>query len=319
MTDATVKAAITPPGGHGVGGARRGREGTAASRRGAALTPSSSLTRSSGRPDGACDAGDAGHALTPVVPVTPITPAVLARHCRAEDHDRHLRAQAAARKPAVVDVVRPRALAWPSPPAPAGPATATARFATRVTFGDGARLSGGRGVVATPRFAQPLAAWLDPSFLLAGVDIPPDTAGLWRSTSVRRGADRRRQSRARARAPLARRCLEPRLTPLARFFESRVSAAPRDMTAIAGWNAADRLGSHLAFGERVVLILRSRLVTHLAETAIFLAQAEPDGPFRKPGPTQLLPVFRGPAGPTPPTSASRSLPRTWRAIPAGTS
>ena len=75
-----------------------------------------------------------------------------------------------------------------------------------------------------------------------------------------------------------------------------MSAAPRDMTATAGWNAADRLGTHVAFGERVVLILRSRLVTHLAETAIFLAKAEPDGEFRKPGATQLMPVFRGPAG-----------------------
>jgi hypothetical protein len=241
--------------------------------------------------------------LTPVEPATPLTlvtpvrPAVLALTSSQTTMLATFTAQAAARKPTVVDVVRPKALAWPSPPAPAGPATAAARFATRITFGDGARLFAGGGVVATPRFDQPLAAWLDPGFLLAGVDIPPDTAGLLEVNNPFVEALIVAANHELARELLWRGVpLDRASTPLTRFFESRVSAAPRDMTATASWNLTDRLGSHLAFGERVILILRSRLVTHLAETAIFLARAESDGEFRKPGATHLLPVFRGPAG-----------------------
>ena len=201
-----------------------------------------------------------------------------------------------ARKPTVVDVVRPKALAWPVPATSSPAATATQRFGTRVALGDGARL-GGTGVVATPRFTQPLAAWLDPSFLLAGVDIPPDTAGLLEVNGPFVEALLVGANHELARELLWRGVpLDRRATLLGRFFESQLSAAPRDMTAIAEWSASDRLGAHLAFGERVVLILRSRLVSHLRETAIFLAQAEADGPYRKPGATQRLPVFRGSAG-----------------------
>ncbi len=234
---------------------------------------------------------------TPLTLATPPKPAVLALTSTQTTMLATFTAQAAARKPAIVEVVRPASLAWPSPPQADGPAAAVARFATRVTFGDGARLSGGRGVVATPRFDQPLAAWLDPGFLLAGVNIPPDTAGLLEVNSPFVEALIVAANHELARELLWRGVPLDRVsTPLTRFFESRVSSAPRDMTATAGWNAADRLGTHVAFGERVVLILRSRLVTHLAETAIFLARADPDGPFRKPGETHLMPVFRGPAG-----------------------
>ena len=62
------------------------------------------------------------------------------------------------------------------------------------------------------------------------------------------------------------------------------------------WAATDELGSHVAFGEQVVLILRSHLVAHLDQTTIFLAPAVADGPFRKPGTDQLMPSFRGFAG-----------------------
>jgi hypothetical protein len=82
-------------------------------------------------------------------------------------------------------------------------------------------------------------------------------------------------------------------TLLTRFFESRVSAAPRDVTPISDWKPEDQLGSHIPLGERSILILRSRLVSHLSETAIFLVKAEPDGPYRKPGLKQILPLFRG--------------------------
>jgi len=85
-------------------------------------------------------------------------------------------------------------------------------------------------------------------------------------------------------------------TPLTRFFGSTGSQAPKDLPAIATWKDADRLGSHLAFGERAVFVLRSRLVGHLSEALVYLAQAVADGQYRKPGPTQLPPVFRGTAG-----------------------
>ena len=293
VTDATVRSAIAPAGGHG-----------------GVLTGGGLTHTVVGTHPVVGPAGPTLHTVTPVTPVltpvtpatpltlvTPVSPTVLALTSTQTTMLATFTLQTAARKPAVVEVVRPRALAWPSPPAPAGPATAAARFATRVTFGDGARVFGGRGVVATPRFDQPLAAWLDPGLLLAGVDIPPDTAGLLEVNNPFVEALIVAANHELARELLWRGVpLDRSSTPLTRFFESRVSAAPRDMAATAGWNPADRLGAHVAFGERVVLILRSRLVTHLAETAIFLAKAEPDGEFRKPGQTHLMPVFRGPAG-----------------------
>jgi len=84
----------------------------------------------------------------------------------------------ATRIPPTIDVLRLKTFEWARPAPPTGPLTATARFASRVALGDAGRLRPGIGVVATPRFTQPLGAWLEPQFLLAGVDIPPDTAGL---------------------------------------------------------------------------------------------------------------------------------------------
>ena len=306
VTDATVKAAITPGGHGGVvgghGGVVGGHGGVLAGGGlthpvvgtvGPTLQPATPVTLVTP----VTPAITPFEPATPLTLVTPVSPAVLALTSTQTTMLATFTLQAAVRKPAVVEVVRPESLAWPSPPEPAGPATAAARFATRVTFGDGARLFGGRGVVATPRFEQPLAAWLDPGLLLAGVDIPPDSAGLLEVNAPFVEALIVAANHELARELLWRGVPLDRVsTPLTRFFESRVSAAPRDMQATAGWNIADRLGSHVAFGERVVLILRSRLVTHLAETAIFLAKAEPDGEFRKPGETHLMPVFRGPAG-----------------------
>jgi len=205
--------------------------------------------------------------------------------------------QLAARAPAVVDVVRPKAFAWLRPVVASGPETATTRFARRVRFGDGARLRPGIGVVATPRFAQPLASWLDPAFLLAGVEIPPDTAGMLAVNAEMIEALLVGANHELARELLWRGVpLERSVTLLTRFFAAQLAAAPRDMSAIAGWSAGDALGAHVAFGERVVLVLRSRLVSRLSETAVFLARAEMDGEFRRPGATQLPPVFRGGAG-----------------------
>ena len=203
-----------------------------------------------------------------------------------------------ARRPAVVEVLRPRAFDWLSPAdARAGAASAATRFAQRVDFGDGARLQGGGGIVATPRFDQPIGAWLDPAFLLAGVDIPVDTAGMLEVNGPFVEALLAGANHELARELLWRGVpLDRQATPLARFFASRAAAAPRDMTPIAQWAPASALGSHLQSGERVVLVLRSLLVGHLSETIVFLAQAEADGAYRRPGATQRLPVFRGSAG-----------------------
>jgi hypothetical protein len=207
-------------------------------------------------------------------------------------------AQLDARKPAIVEVKRPKAFAWLAPAATVTPsATPTARFAQRVNFGAGARLRTGVGIVATPRFNQAISAWLDPGFLLEGVNIPVDTAGMLAVNTQFVEALMVGANHELARELLWRGVpLDRTIAPLTRFFESRASNAPRDMTAISQWTLASTLGSHVDLGERVVLVLRSRLVSRLNETVIYLAKAEADGQFRKPGATQLLPMFRGNAG-----------------------
>ena len=66
----------------------------------------------------------------------------------------------ATRGPAIVQVITPKALVWPTPSSATAYPGARARFAARITFGEGARLDDSTGVVATPRFTQPLSAWL---------------------------------------------------------------------------------------------------------------------------------------------------------------
>ena len=90
--------------------------------------------------------------------------------------------------------------------------------------------------------------------------------------------------------------VDRRATFLTQFFESQGTTAPVGLRPVAEWDANDQLGDHLSFGEQVVLILRSHLVSHLDQTTIFLAPAVADGQFRKPGTDQLLPTFRGSAG-----------------------
>jgi hypothetical protein len=200
-----------------------------------------------------------------------------------------------AEQPEVVEVTAPEPFAWIAPVAPA--VTAAMRFEARVNLASAARVRSGSVIVATPRFDEPLAEWLDPAYLLAGVNLPPDTAGLLEVNSpfieaLMVGANHELDRELAWRGvPLDRAS-----TPLTRFFGSTGSAPPRDLAAIASWKDADPLGSHVTFGERAVLILRSRLVGHLSEALIYLAQAVPDGPYRKPGGDQLPPVFRGTAG-----------------------
>src|SRR5262249_5838181 len=85
-------------------------------------------------------------------------------------------AQLDAQQPEVVQVAAPEAVAWVVPAAPW--VTASMRFQMRLHLSTAGRLRSGAAIVATPRFQQALAEWLDPAYLMAGVNIPPDTAGL---------------------------------------------------------------------------------------------------------------------------------------------
>ena len=204
-------------------------------------------------------------------------------------------AQLDARQPAVVQVAVPQAFSWIAPAPPA--VTASVRFQLRLNLGNAARLRSGSSIVATPRFAEALSAWLDPTFLMAGVNLPPDTAGL-----LEVNAPFIEALMVGANHELARELawrgvpLDRASTLLTHFFTSTASQAPRNLPAIATWKDAEALGSHVAFGEKAVFVLRSRLVGHLSEALIYLSQAVPDGPYRMPGPNQLAPVFRGTAG-----------------------
>jgi hypothetical protein len=204
-------------------------------------------------------------------------------------------AQLDARQPAVIQVAAPQAFSWIAPAPPA--VTASVRFQMRLNLSNTARLRSGWSIVATPRFQQALSAWLDPAFLMAGVNLPPDTAGL-----LEVNAPFVEALMVGANHELARELawrgvpLDRASTLLTHFFTSTASQAPKDLPAIATWKDAEALGSHVAFGEKAVFVLRSRLVGHLTEALIYLSQAVPDGPYRMPGPNQLAPVFRGTAG-----------------------
>ena len=198
-------------------------------------------------------------------------------------------------QPSYLWVAAPQAFAWITPAAPT--VTASVRFQLRLNLSNTARMRSNSGIVATPRFQQPLSDWLDPAFLMAGVDIPPDTAGLLEVNapfveSLMVGANHELSRELAWRGvPLDRAS-----TPLTHFFGSAGSQARRDLPAIAGWKDAEILGSHFALGEQAVLVLRSRIVGHLSDALIYLAQAADDGTYRKPGANQKAPVFRGTAG-----------------------
>ena len=201
------------------------------------------------------------------------------------------------RLPSVTQILKPAALVWPAPTTPEDPSTARARFTARVTLGNRARVTEAKGVEVIPKITQPLSAWLDPAWLMTGIDVPPDAAGLLETNSafiealvVGANHELARELLWRG-VPLARNS-----SPLVRFFDSRGSTTPQEIQPISQWSPADSLGAHVSAGELCVLILRSPLVSHLSETTIFLTQAVADGPYRKPGTNQILPVFRGSAG-----------------------
>ena len=198
----------------------------------------------------------------------------------------------------VVMVAAPSAIAWTPPPPPPPAATAVTRAQARLVVAPGVRLDLPVGLRTTPRFAQPLGGWLDPALLLAGVDLPPDTAGLLEVNAGFVEALLVGANHELARELLWRGVpLDRKATLLTQFFAAaQGSAPPAGLQPVAEWANTDELGSHVAFGEQVVLILRSHLVAHLDQTTIFLAPAVADDQFRKPGTDQLMPSFRGTAG-----------------------
>lgn len=199
----------------------------------------------------------------------------------------------------VVTVAPPAPFAWTPPPAPPPAATAATRAQARLVAASGIRFDLPIGVRTTPRFAEPLGAWLDPSLLLAGVELPPDTAGLLEVNGPFVEALLVGANHELAREMLWRGVpLDRQATYLDQFFEAQGTTPPAGLRPVREWSATEELGSHVSFGEQAVLILRSHLVAHLDQTTIFLASAIADGagPFRKPGTDQLLPSFRGFAG-----------------------
>jgi len=197
----------------------------------------------------------------------------------------------------VFTVTAPHALSWTPPPPTPTPATATSRARARLVVTGGIVFDLPVGMRTTPRFAQPLAAWLEPGLLLAGVDLPPDTAGLLEVNAGFVEALLVGANHELARELLWRGVpLDRRATLLTQFFEAEGTTPPAGLQPVAEWTATDDLGGHVSFGEQVVLILRSHLVSHLDQTTIFLAPEVADGEFRKPGTDQLMPTFRGTAG-----------------------
>ncbi len=198
-------------------------------------------------------------------------------------------------------VIAPPSLDWvPMTPSPDGAApvgVAVGRAAGRLIGNTGIFVDGPIGPRTRPRWNEAVASWLDPSWMLAGVDLPPDTAGLLRVNApfveaVLVGANHELGRELRWRGVP----VDPRATDLTQFFEAQGTTPPGGLSPVSQWAAADDLGSHVAFGEQVVLILRSHLVAHLDQTTIFLAPAEADGEFRRPSTSQVLPSFRGAAG-----------------------
>jgi hypothetical protein len=200
------------------------------------------------------------------------------------------------RKPQAVSVQPLKQFAWLKPPAPS--LTGISRFVSRLDLVNTARMrNGGAGIAATPHFPQTLCSWLDPAYLLAGVHIPPDTAGLLNVNAPFIEALLIGANHELARELLWRGVpLDRSATLLTRFFDTSPGGSPNDMPPISGWHSTDALGSHESVGSSSVLILRSRLVSRLSEALIYIAHADADGPYRKPGAQQILPSFQGPAG-----------------------
>lgn len=157
-----------------------------------------------------------------------------------------------------------------------------------------------RPLEAEVTLAVPVAELLrqrDARFLVASVEVPPDTVGVLRpnpafieAAMVGANDELVRELRWRG-ADVA-----PRSTPLGRFFDVRGRSAqpPRDVGAVAQWPAGSALGAHLATAALSVLVVRGELVRRFADAVIYAAPAMRTGARRHPSSAGWLePMFRG--------------------------
>ncbi len=141
----------------------------------------------------------------------------------------------------VFTVTAPHALSWTPPPPTPTPATATSRARARLVVTGGIVFDLPVGMRTTPRFAQPLAAWLEPGLLLAGVDLPPDTAGLLEVNAGFVEALLVGANHELARELLWRGVpLDRRATLLTQFFEAEGTTPPAGLQPVAEWTADRR-------------------------------------------------------------------------------
>jgi hypothetical protein len=201
-----------------------------------------------------------------------------------------------AHRNAVLDVVRPRALAVEAVAAAAVAALAPralARLATRLDLGDVAVLSSSIApLVAAHEDPSPLAPHLvaiDRRFMLPGAEVPPDTVGVLAVDApfveaILIGANHELLRELAWRGVPSDR----RGTPLTQFFDVRGATAAPDIPAIHSFARDSALG--------VVLLIKGELLRRFPDALVFAARAVIENQVRKPGSQQRLPTFRGKIG-----------------------
>lgn len=177
---------------------------------------------------------------------------------------------------------------------------ATRRVAARINLGDvGRELRPTAPLVAALDIPWPLAEALvemDARYLMAGIDMPPDTAGLLQIngtfvTAALAGANHELIRELTWRG--AR--VDRRATPLRRFFDRRGSgnAGSPDIAPVASWPLSNSLEANFALSGRAVIVLRGELIRRFPHASVHVARAIREGVLRKPGTDVRLPLFRG--------------------------
>jgi hypothetical protein len=177
---------------------------------------------------------------------------------------------------------------------------AARRVASRLDLGDvGREVRATSPLVGALDVPWPLAEALtemDARYLMAGIDMPPDTAGLLQIngtfvTAALVGANHELIRELTWRG--AR--VDRRATPLRRFFDRRGSggAGQPDVGPVATWPLPSTLEANFALTGRAVIVLRGELVSRFPHASIHAARAIRQGTMRKPGTDVRLPLFRG--------------------------
>ena len=174
------------------------------------------------------------------------------------------------------------------------------RVASRINLGDvGRELRPTAPLVAALDVPWPLAEALveiDARYLMAGIDLPPDTAGLLQINGTFVTA-----SLAGANHEIIRELtwrgarIDRRATPLRRFFDRRGSgnAGSPDVAPVASWPLPSSLEANFALTGRAVIVLRGELIRRFPNASVHAARAIREGALRKPGTDVRLPLFRG--------------------------